>query len=65
GDDDLGRHLEIEGERPFVEAMYRDGVLISRIGRNDEVLKIRPPLAFQASDAEILVTKLGRIIAAL
>jgi len=45
--------------------MYRDGVLISRIGRNDEVLKIRPPLAFQASDAEILVTKLGRIIAAL
>ena len=48
-----------------VEAMYRDGVLISRIGRNDEVLKIRPPLAFQASDAEILVTKLGRIIAAL
>ena len=48
-----------------VEAMYRDGVLISRIGRNDEVLKIRPPLAFQASDAEILVTKLARIIAAL
>ena len=48
-----------------VEAMYRDGVLISRIGRNDEVLKIRPPLAFQASDAEILVNKLGRIIAAL
>ena len=48
-----------------VEAMYRDGVLISRIGRHDEVLKIRPPLAFQASDAEILVTKLGRIIAAL
>ena len=48
-----------------VEAMYRDGVLISRIGRNDEVLKIRPPLAFQASDAEILVTKLGRIVASL
>lgn len=48
-----------------VEAMYRDGVLISRIGRHDEVLKIRPPLAFEASDAEILVTKLGRIIAAL
>ena len=48
-----------------VEAMYRDGVLISRIGRHDEVLKIRPPLAFQASDAEILVTKLGRIIETL
>jgi 4-aminobutyrate aminotransferase-like enzyme len=42
--------------------MYRDGVLISRVGRNDEVLKIRPPLAFAESDAELLVTKLSRII---
>ena len=40
-------------------------MLISRIGRNDEVLKIRPPLAFRASDAEVLITKLSRIIAAL
>lgn len=48
-----------------VESMYRDGVLISRIGRNDEVLKIRPPLAFEAGDVEVLVTKLSRIIAAL
>lgn len=45
-----------------VEAMYRDGVLISRVGRNDEVLKIRPPLAFEESDAELLVNKLSRII---
>lgn len=45
-----------------VEAMYHDGVLISRVGRNDEVLKIRPPLAFAESDAEVLVTKLSRII---
>lgn len=44
--------------------MYRDGVLISRIGRDDEVLKIRPPLAFQSSDVEVLITKLGRVIAA-
>lgn len=48
-----------------VEAMYREGVLISRIGRHDEVLKIRPPLAFQSSDAELLIEKLSRIIAAL
>lgn len=48
-----------------VEAMYQHGVLISRIGRNDEVLKIRPPLAFQQSDAELLVTKLSRIICGL
>lgn len=48
-----------------VEAMYRDGVLISRVGRNDEVLKIRPPLAFEESDAELLVNKLSRIIGEL
>lgn len=48
-----------------VEAMYHDGVLISRIGRHDEVLKIRPPLAFEQRDAEIVIEKLSRIIGAL
>ncbi len=63
-DPDTGEADSATAKR-VVEEMYHDGVLISRIGRNDEVLKIRPPLAFQASDAEILVAKLGRIIAAL
>lgn len=48
-----------------VEAMYQNGVLISRVGRNEEVLKIRPPLAFEHRDAEILVAKLSNVIAAL
>lgn len=48
--------------KQVVEAMYRDHVLISRVGRNEEVLKIRPPLAFEASDAEIVVQKLSRVI---
>lgn len=48
-----------------VEQMYRDHVLISRVGRNDEVLKIRPPLAFQRADAEILIEKLTRVIRGL
>lgn len=48
-----------------VEGMYANGVLISRVGRNDEVLKIRPPLAFEQKDAELLVTKLTRIIRGL
>lgn len=56
GDADPARAKEV------VEAMMRDGVLISRVGRHDEVLKIRPPLAFEASDADIVVTKLSRII---
>jgi len=48
-----------------VEAMYRERILISRIGRNDEVLKIRPPLAFQQSDAELLVDRLSNILSAI
>ena len=48
-----------------VETMYKNGVLISRVGRNDEVLKIRPPLAFAQSDAEILIAKLSSVIAGL
>lgn len=51
--------------KQVVEAMYRDHVLISRIGRDDEVLKIRPPLAFERSDADILIDKLTRAISAL
>lgn len=48
-----------------VETMYRNGVLISRVGRNEEVLKIRPPLAFQSRDAELLIAKLSGTIAGL
>ncbi len=45
-----------------VEAMYRNGVLISRVGRNDEVLKIRPPLAFEEKDAVLLIEKLSGVV---
>lgn len=48
-----------------VEAMYQNGVLISRVGRNDEVLKIRPPLAFEQRDAELLIAKLSSVISSL
>lgn len=48
-----------------VEDVLRQGALISRAGRNDEVLKIRPPLAFQAADAEILLGMIARSIRAL
>ncbi|MDN3460701.1 aminotransferase class III-fold pyridoxal phosphate-dependent enzyme [Rhodococcus sp. APC 3903] len=37
----------------IVDAMRRNGVLIGRIGRYDEVLKIRPPLAFGVEDVPI------------
>lgn len=41
-----------------VEDVKSKGVLISRVGRHDEVLKIRPPLAFEHKHAEILLSKL-------
>ena len=48
-----------------VEAMYRKRVLISRVGRHDEVLKIRPPLAFERAHAELVVDRLTQVIAGL
>lgn len=45
-----------------VEAMVHEHVLISRVGRHDEVLKIRPPLAFQRAEAEMLIEKLTGVI---
>lgn len=63
-DPDTGEADPVTAKR-VVEGMYANGVLISRVGRNDEVLKIRPPLAFEQKDAELLVTKLTRIIRGL
>ncbi len=48
-----------------VEDVYRQRALISRAGRNDEVLKIRPPLALQREDAEILLSRISASIQAL
>jgi 4-aminobutyrate aminotransferase-like enzyme len=39
--------------KAVVDAMRVNGVLIGRIGRHDEVLKIRPPLAFGVEDVPI------------
>ncbi len=51
--------------KKVVEGMYARGVLISRIGRHDEVLKIRPPLAFDREHAEILLEQLPDVIRGL
>jgi 4-aminobutyrate aminotransferase-like enzyme len=39
--------------KTIVDAMRTNDVLIGRIGRNDEVLKIRPPLAFGVEDVPV------------
>ncbi|WP_235559336.1 aspartate aminotransferase family protein, partial [Microbacterium sp. Leaf351] len=45
--------------RRIVEGVKARGVLLSRIGRADSVLKIRPPLAFDDTHVEPLVTALS------
>ncbi len=42
----------------IVNDMRQRGVLISRIGQHDNVLKARPPLCFSAEQAEQLLTTL-------
>ncbi len=43
----------------IVEAMRESGVLLSRIGRHRNILKIRPPLTFRKEHADIVLEKLG------
>lgn len=59
--DDDGRPSADRAKR-VVEDMYRRGVLISRIGPRDNVLKIRPPMVFELEHMELLV---GRLTASL
>lgn len=42
-----------------VEDMRRRGVLISKIGRHDNVLKIRPPMVFEPEHVDLLVDRLA------
>ncbi|WP_202918029.1 aminotransferase class III-fold pyridoxal phosphate-dependent enzyme [Mycolicibacterium sp. CBMA 295] len=46
--------------------MMRDrGVLLSRIGRYDNVLKMRPPLVFDTTNADLLLSVLDDALSAL
>ena len=47
-----------------VNDMRRRGVLISKIGAHDNVLKMRPPLCFGDADAELLLRTLRESLAA-
>lgn len=60
----LGLDFAVDGEpaprlaKQVVEAMKRRRVLISRIGRDESVLKVRPPLAFGERELPILLDAL-------
>ena len=46
-----------------VERMKAHGILLSTDGPLHNVIKIKPPLAFSAADAERLVATLGMVLA--
>jgi 4-aminobutyrate aminotransferase-like enzyme len=49
----------------LVNLMRDRGVLISRIGIHDNILKIRPPMPFSKQHADLLVDTLDEVMAAL
>ncbi len=48
-----------------VDAMRERGVLLSRTGRDDSILKIRPPLPFSRENADLLLAALDETLTAL
>ena len=50
------------GARAVVEDMVAKDTLISRTGRSDNVLKIRPPLVFDDEHAELLLDRLASVL---
>jgi 4-aminobutyrate aminotransferase-like enzyme len=50
------------GEAKRLVNLMRDrGVLLSRIGPHDNILKIRPPMPFSTQDADLLVDTLDGV----
>jgi 4-aminobutyrate aminotransferase-like enzyme len=49
--------------KKIVNAMRERGVLISRIGPSDNILKIRPPMVFTKENADLLLSTLDTVMA--
>jgi 4-aminobutyrate aminotransferase-like enzyme len=48
--------------KAVVNAMRERGVLISRIGPHDNILKIRPPMSFSTQNADLLLATLDTVL---
>jgi 4-aminobutyrate aminotransferase-like enzyme len=48
--------------KAIVNAMRDRGVLISRIGPHDNILKIRPPMSFSTQNADLLLATLDSVL---
>jgi len=51
--------------RTIVNRMRERGVLISRIGPHDNILKIRPPMPFSTENADLLLSTLDDVLTGL
>lgn len=51
--------------RTIVNRMRQNGILISRIGEHDNILKLRPPLCFSKDNADFLLSALGGVLSTL
>ncbi len=51
--------------KALVNAMRREGVLISAIGRHDQILKMRPPMPFARDHADLLLETLDHCLGKL
>ncbi len=54
-----------DAARQVINHMRHQGVLISRIGRDDNILKMRPPMPFQPEHADRLLTALDEALSAV
>jgi 4-aminobutyrate aminotransferase-like enzyme len=48
--------------RTIVNAMRHKGILMSKIGEHDNVLKLRPPLCFSRENADLLIDTLDEVM---
>ena len=51
--------------RKVVNDMRENGVLISKIGAGDNILKLRPPLVFSREHADLFVDTLDHALSAI
>lgn len=56
---DRGGEADPQRTKRVVEAMRSKRILISRIGRHDSVLKMRPPMPFGEAEAEVFLSELA------
>ena len=57
--DRLGKQPATQAAGALINAMRGKGVLISRIGRHDNILKMRPPMPFSTEHADQLLSTLA------